>query len=57
MAGECLERAGLHINEDHFLAEIVDPETGAVLPAGAKGVKPDDKKTVTPDDGDDDENN
>jgi phenylacetate-CoA ligase len=37
VAGECLERVGLHINEDHFLAEIVDPETGAVLPAGAKG--------------------
>jgi phenylacetate-CoA ligase len=37
VAGECLERAGLHINEDHFLAEIVDPQTGEVLPAGAKG--------------------
>lgn len=37
VAGECLHRAGLHINEDHFLAEIVDPATGAVLPAGHKG--------------------
>lgn len=37
VAGECLERAGLHINEDHFLAEIIDPESGAVLPAGATG--------------------
>jgi phenylacetate-CoA ligase len=37
VAGECLERVGLHINEDHFLAEIVDPQTGEVLPAGAKG--------------------
>jgi phenylacetate-CoA ligase len=37
VAGECLERVGLHINEDHFLAEIVDPQTGDVLPAGAKG--------------------
>jgi len=37
VAGECLERVGLHINEDHFLAEIVDPQTGEVLPAGVKG--------------------
>ncbi len=37
VAGECLQRSGLHINEDHFLAEVVDPETGAVLPAGQKG--------------------
>jgi phenylacetate-CoA ligase len=37
VAGECLERVGLHINEDHFLAEIVDPVTGNVLPAGEKG--------------------
>ena len=27
VAGECLERNGLHLNEDHFLAEIVDPQT------------------------------
>ena len=37
VAGECAARAGLHLQEDHFLAEIVDPATGAVLPAGATG--------------------
>lgn len=37
VAGECLERRGLHINEDHFLAEIVDPATGAPLPDGQIG--------------------
>ncbi|NLY42046.1 MAG: phenylacetate--CoA ligase [Desulfovibrionales bacterium] len=37
VAGECLERQGLHINEDHFLAEIIDPQTGNVLPPGHKG--------------------
>jgi len=36
---ECTEvRHGSHINEDHFLAEIVDPETGASLPDGEEGV-------------------
>ncbi len=35
---ECTEgRSGMHIFEDHFLAEIIDPETGAVLPYGEKG--------------------
>jgi phenylacetate-CoA ligase len=34
---ECLEQNGLHINEDHFLAEIIDPETGKTLPAGERG--------------------
>jgi len=35
---ECIEeRNGMHIFEDHFLAEIIDPETGAVLPYGEKG--------------------
>jgi phenylacetate-CoA ligase len=35
---ECIEgRGGMHIFEDHFLAEIIDPETGAVLPYGEKG--------------------
>ncbi|MFH1080595.1 MAG: phenylacetate--CoA ligase [Pseudomonadota bacterium] len=35
---ECIEgRSGMHIFEDHFLAEIIDPETGAVLPCGEKG--------------------
>ncbi len=34
---ECSERNGLHINEDHFIAEVVDPETGRVLPEGETG--------------------
>ena len=34
---ECEEQAGMHINEDHFYAEIIDPETGEVLPEGEKG--------------------
>ncbi len=34
---ECEEQSGMHINEDHFLAEIIDPDTGEVLPEGAKG--------------------
>ncbi|MGQ9455927.1 MAG: phenylacetate--CoA ligase family protein [Armatimonadota bacterium] len=34
---ECMEKAGLHINEDHFIAEIIDPDTGEVLPPGSKG--------------------
>jgi len=34
---ECQEQTGMHINEDHFLAEIIDPETGEVLPEGSKG--------------------
>jgi phenylacetate-CoA ligase len=35
---ECIEeRNGMHIFEDHFLAEIIDPETGTVLPYGEKG--------------------
>ena len=34
---ECLERRGLHIFEDHFFPEIVDPETGDVLPEGTEG--------------------
>lgn len=34
---ECRERQGLHINEDHFIAEIIDPETGAQLPPGGSG--------------------
>ena len=34
---ECIERRGLHIFEDHFFPEIVDPETGEVLPEGAEG--------------------
>ncbi len=34
---ECQEQQGMHINEDHFIAEIIDPETGEVLPEGSKG--------------------
>ena len=37
VAYECSEQTGLHINEDHFIAEIIDPDTGEVLPEGAKG--------------------
>ncbi len=37
VAGECYERNGLHIAEDHFIAEIIDPETGEVLPEGSEG--------------------
>lgn len=34
---ECEEQRGMHINEDHFIAEIIDPNTGEVLPDGEKG--------------------
>ena len=34
---ECSEQSGMHINEDHFIAEIIDPDTGEVLPEGSKG--------------------
>ncbi len=34
---ECEEQTGMHINEDHFIAEIIDPETEEVLPMGSKG--------------------
>jgi len=37
VAFECSEQTGMHINEDHFLAEIIDPDTGEVLPEGEKG--------------------
>ncbi len=37
VAFECEEQAGMHINEDHFLAEVIDPDTGEVLPEGSKG--------------------
>ncbi len=37
VAFECEAQTGMHINEDHFLAEIIDPETGEVLPEGEKG--------------------
>ncbi len=34
---ECLENCGMHINEDHFYPEIINPETGTVLPEGEEG--------------------
>ena len=34
---ECSEQSGMHICEDHFIAEIIDPDTGEVLPDGTKG--------------------
>jgi phenylacetate-CoA ligase len=37
VAGECLEQHGMHLQEDHFLGEIVDPATGKVLPEGDEG--------------------
>ena len=37
VANECLEQNGLHVFEDHFYPEIIDPETGAPLPDGEKG--------------------
>lgn len=37
VAFECSEQTGMHINEDHFYAEIIDPDTGEVLPEGSKG--------------------
>ena len=37
VAYECEAQTGMHINEDHFIAEIIDPNTGEVLPMGSKG--------------------
>ena len=37
VATECPCQCGLHIQEDHFIPEIIDPDTEEVLPAGAKG--------------------
>jgi len=37
VAGECCYKQGMHLAEDHFLAEIIDPDTGEVLPQGAVG--------------------
>ena len=34
---ECSEQTGMHVNEDHFIAEIINPVTGEVLPDGEKG--------------------
>lgn len=37
VAFECSEQSGMHINEDNFIPEIINPETGEVLPEGEKG--------------------
>ncbi len=37
VAGECRQRCGMHIFEDHFIPEIIDPESGEVLPPGTTG--------------------
>ena len=37
ISGECLALAGMHISEDHFIPEIIDPETGKTLGAGETG--------------------
>ncbi len=37
VSGECEYKCGMHINEDHFLCEIIDPDTGEALPEGEQG--------------------
>ncbi len=37
VSGECQERKGLHINEDHFLVEVIDPKTLEPVPPGSPG--------------------
>lgn len=37
VACECLNKEGLHVCEDHFIPEVIDPETGRVLPPGQYG--------------------
>ncbi|MBQ8031910.1 MAG: phenylacetate--CoA ligase, partial [Butyrivibrio sp.] len=37
VAFECSEQKGMHVNEDHFIVEIIDPETEEVLPEGSQG--------------------
>lgn len=37
VAFECENRNGLHVNEDHFIVEVIDPETNEILPDGAEG--------------------
>lgn len=37
VSGECEYLCGMHVNEDYFIPEIIDPKTGEVLPAGEKG--------------------
>ncbi len=37
VAFECSEQTGMHVNEDHFLVEVIDPKTGEILPDGERG--------------------
>jgi phenylacetate-CoA ligase len=37
VSGECFTKEGLHINEDHFIVEVVDPTTGEAVPEGKEG--------------------
>ncbi|MGL4283973.1 MAG: phenylacetate--CoA ligase family protein, partial [Eubacterium aggregans] len=37
VAGECQMFTGMHLNEDHFIAEIINQDTGEILPEGATG--------------------
>ena len=37
VASECLEKNGMHLFEDHYIPEIINPDTGEVLPPGEKG--------------------
>lgn len=37
VAFECVEKAGMHLWEDNYIAEVVNPETGALLPDGEQG--------------------
>lgn len=37
VAFECSAQQGMHVNEDHFIVEIIDPDTGEVLPDGSEG--------------------
>lgn len=37
VSGECLHKDGMHINEDHFIVEVIDPDTGEALPDGEVG--------------------
>lgn len=37
VSSECPEQAGLHVFEDHFIVETIDPETGRPLPPGSRG--------------------
>ncbi len=37
VAFECNEQSGMHVNEDHFIVEVIDPDTGEVLPEDTQG--------------------